>query len=46
MCKKYVMCKCMHINDAENYKNGVLRCEKCKKTLSRKVGNERKDTTS
>jgi len=34
---KYIMCKCMHINNANNYVNDILKCEKCKKTLSRKV---------
>ena len=29
----------MQLNDAEAYKNGKLKCKKCKKILLRKVKN-------
>jgi len=38
--RKYIMCKCMHLTNADAYKNNKLVCAKCKKSLSRKVNDE------
>jgi len=41
--EKYIMCKhCLNLTDADAYKNNKLVCSNCKKSLSRKVGNEKR----